>query len=360
MKNNKCGAIRMQNQHAFQTIEEPLEYGSTLTYTELCNKLLSMQTLATNTNISILINGAELAKEDSYTFHVVGDVPVKVILTYSYEYTVITKQVKTLENTKDFTFVVEDTKVPVLSGISDKEITVGDDIELGLGITAEDEIDGNLEVQIEGNVDNQKAGEYTIKVTATDRNGNIAEQTFTVTVKEKPVEKQASTKTDTKTNVKTDTSDKTTSNKTNTATGTQTEEPVDDTSTKAGRLKLATAEAKRVVGQITNASMNAETKAKAICNYLYRNVDRQTNQSNEAYKTNFGNEAYAALILKKAACSGFCKAVTLMCNAAGLQSKHINANSWTHQWNTVLIDGEWIILDAQINLVGGTTHPLEY
>ena len=114
-----------------------------------------------------------------------------------------------------------------------------------------------------------------------------------------------------------------------------------------------------MVGQITKPSMSVEQKAQAICSYLYQNVARQTNQSNEAYKANFGNEAYAALILKKAACSGFCKAVTLMCNAAGVQSKHINANSWQHQWNTVLINSEWIILDAQIGLLGGTVHPLE-
>ena len=67
----------------------------------------------------------------------------------------------------------------------------------------------------------------------------------------------------------------------------------------------------------------------------------------EAYKTNYGNEAYAALILKKAACSGYCKAVTLMCNAAGLQSKHINANKWEHQYNEVYAGGRWIKLDAQ-------------
>lgn len=106
--------------------------------------------------------------------------------------------------------------------------------------------------------------------------------------------------------------------------------------------------------------MSNYDKAHAIFKYLNTNVTIQTDQSNEAYKTNYGNEAYAALIMKKAACSGYCKAVTLMCNVAGLQSKHINANQWKHQWNTVLINGEWIILDAQGGIFGGTIHPLEY
>lgn len=133
-----------------------------------------------------------------------------------------------------------------------------------------------------------------------------------------------------------------------------------DSSTKNGRLQIATAEAKRVVESIITPEMSDYEKAYTICKYLFYNVTTQYNQSNEAYKTNYGNEAYAALIMKQAACSGFCKAVTLMCNAAGLQSKHINANQWTHQWNTVLINGEWIILDAQGGIFGGTVHPLEY
>ena len=167
-------------------------------------------------------------------------------------------------------------------------------------------------MQIEGTVDTAKAGEYVIKVFATDKNEHVAEQTYTVTVKEKPVEKAPSTTTNKG-------SSTISSNANKTTTTTSQEEVADDTSTKSGRLKLATAEAKRVVGQITKPSMSVEQKAQAICSYLYQNVARQTNQSNEAYK----------------------------------------ANSWQHQWNTVLINSEWIILDAQIGLLGGTVHPLE-
>lgn len=348
-------AIRMKNQEAFMRFDEPIEYGTELSYDELSAKLITYDHLLKGTTFHLFINNKEVRKDSTFTFDTVGNYTVKVILSYPYEYTpLFHKQIKNLENTKVYTFVVEDTKAPILSGIADKEIMLGDEFDPSFGITAEDEIDGALEIQIDGSVDNTKTGEYTIKVTATDKNGNVAEQTYTVTVKEKTEEK--TTTQETKANTTNTNTDKpATTNKANTPK----EEAPADATTKEGRLKLATAEAKRVVGQITNSGMNAETKAKAIFNYLHSNVSRQTNQSNEAYKTNFGNEAYAALILKKAACSGFCKAVTLMCNAAGLQSKHINANSWTHQWNTVLINGEWIILDAQGGIFGGTVHPLE-
>lgn len=174
------------------------------------------------------------------------------------------------------------------------------------------------------------------------------------------VKKQTTTNTSKATSSsKTKDTSKTNSNNVSTNANSKVTQP-NDSSTKNGRLQIATEEAKKIVFQIIEPGMSDYDKAFAIFMYLYYNVSTQYNQSTTAYQTNYGNEAYAALIMKQAACSGFCKAVTLMCNAAGLQSKHINANQWTHQWNTVLINGEWIILDAQGGIFGGTVHPLEY
>jgi transglutaminase/protease-like cytokinesis protein 3 len=60
----------------------------------------------------------------------------------------------------------------------------------------------------------------------------------------------------------------------------------------------------------------------------------------------YGNEAYAALVMKKAACSGFAKAYTLLCNAANVPVRHVNQSSWTHQWNEVKINGKWVKVDT--------------
>jgi len=131
--------------------------------------------------------------------------------------------------------------------------------------------------------------------------------------------------------------------------------------TKAGRLALAKAEAKRQIDGLLQRYPNLTKReiAERICYYITYSVDSQTNQSTEAYKKNYGNEAYAALIMKIAACSGRCKAVTLLCDAAGIESKHINKNQWAHQWNKVKIDdGSWLVIDAQIGYIG-KKHPLE-
>ena len=67
--------------------------------------------------------------------------------------------------------------------------------------------------------------------------------------------------------------------------------------------------------------------------YLTEHCSWQLNQSSEAYQKNYGNEAYAALVMKKAACSGYAKAYIMLCEAANVPVRHVNANSWTHQWN---------------------------
>ncbi len=256
---------------------------------------------------------------------------------------------KVISQNKSYIITVDDSNYPIIEGVLDKTITVGDSINLKENITAYDVIDGDVDIKIDGSVDNTKAGVYEIKVSATDKNNNLTSQTFKVTVKEKTVvnnKPQSNNNNNNSQNNNNNQSNNQNNNKPNN--NQNSNQTNNDASTLQGRLNLAKAEAKKVVASIITPGMNDYDKARAICDYLYLNVAHQLNQSTEAYKTNFGNEAYAALIMKIAACSGFCKAVTLLCNEAGLQSKHINANEWTHQWNLVLIDGVWYHLDSQI------------
>ena len=121
---------------------------------------------------------------------------------------------------------------------------------------------------------------------------------------------------------------------------------------KSKREALAKANAKKIVKKLLKPGMNKMTKAYVLANFLIVTNTIQTNQSSNSYKSNYGNEAYAALVMNKAACSGYCKAYSMLCKKAGITVRHVNANSWTHQWNEVKIDGKWYQVDTQGGYVG--------
>ena len=119
---------------------------------------------------------------------------------------------------------------------------------------------------------------------------------------------------------------------------------------KKQREKMAKKEARRVVDTYTNSSMTSMQKAQVLAYYMIINAGLQEDQSTKSYKKNYGNEAYAALVMHLAACSGYCKAYKMLCDAAGIKCKHVNANKWTHQWNEVYINGKWLMVDTQAGM----------
>lgn len=382
--NNEKEKIISQNTNAINTDQVTMEYGEKLSYETILEKLVKIDELYEGTDINISINGETINMAEEYELKNVGDLKININTSNKLLYIDISDD-------KEIIWKVEDTQKPILSGVKNRTIEEGEEIDLKKGITAKDNVDGELEVIIEGDFNNEKAGKYTLKAKAVDRNNNEVEQTFTVTVEKKEQETENETTTanngnysssnnNSGSNSNVNTSQNSNSNSNNNSSNNSNKNNSDSTggsnnnnsgsngsssstnsaSTQAGRLALAKAEAKKVVGSIITPGMTKLEKAEAICYYITSTVSVQSNQSSEAYKTNYGNEAYAALILKKAACSGRCKAVTLLCDAAGLESQHINANQWTHQWNKVKIDdGSWIVIDAQIGYVG-TRHPLDY
>lgn len=118
----------------------------------------------------------------------------------------------------------------------------------------------------------------------------------------------------------------------------------------ARRSQMAMREAKRIVKKYITSDMSTVERAYVLSSYLTDNCAWQKNQTDAAYKKNYGNEAYAALVLKKAACSGYAKAYMILCKLAKVPVKHINANMRTHQWNMVKVNGRWLKVDTY----GGT------
>ncbi len=87
----------------------------------------------------------------------------------------------------DVTVVVEDTQKPVIKGVKDVIDFEGEEVdieeELKNMITAEDPVDGELDVVFEIQEDKEKENNYHVTAEATDENGNKTTERFEVVVK---------------------------------------------------------------------------------------------------------------------------------------------------------------------------------
>lgn len=98
---------------------------------------------------------------------------------------------------------IPDTVAPELNGVEDVTITVGSEFDILAGITAVDDMDGNITASIKtvGEVDTATAGEYVITYSVSDKAGNETSLERKITVTK---DKKASSKT-TASNVTTNT-----------------------------------------------------------------------------------------------------------------------------------------------------------
>lgn len=79
-------------------------------------------------------------------------------------------------------------QAPVLNGVVDKTITIGDSFDKMAGITATDKEDGDLtsKIVVQGNVNTTNVGTYKLTYTVKDSEGLTTTKDRTITVKEKP------------------------------------------------------------------------------------------------------------------------------------------------------------------------------
>ncbi|MGL4343766.1 MAG: immunoglobulin-like domain-containing protein, partial [Cellulosilyticaceae bacterium] len=120
-----------------------------------------------------------------------GTVDTDTVGTYELVYTVSDSEGLTTTATRVVTVeeaVVEPNQAPVLSGVTNKTITVGDAFDDMAGVTATDKEDGDLTagIVVEGAVDTETAGTYELVYTVSDSEGLTATATRVITVKEKP------------------------------------------------------------------------------------------------------------------------------------------------------------------------------
>ncbi|MGL4373812.1 MAG: immunoglobulin-like domain-containing protein, partial [Turicibacter sp.] len=156
------------------------------------------KTLTVGDTFDILEGVTATDKEDgdlTASITVQGDVNSLVVGEYSLTYSVTDS--KNLTTTKERVIMVveKDTEepvvntAPVLHGVLDKTIRVGESIDLMAGITAMDKEDGDLTsaINVLGEVNTQVAGEYVVTYSVADSKNLETVKERMITVKEKAV-----------------------------------------------------------------------------------------------------------------------------------------------------------------------------
>ncbi|MGL4740656.1 MAG: glycosyl hydrolase family 18 protein [Sarcina sp.] len=120
---------------------------------------------------------------------VTGSVDINKAGTYKLTYSVTDSNNQTITSERTIT-VIDNTAPPtntdpVLNGVSDKEIKVGDKFDAMAGVTATDKEDGDLtsKVIIIGSVDTTKAGIYNLTYSVTDSKNATTTKVRKITVK---------------------------------------------------------------------------------------------------------------------------------------------------------------------------------
>ncbi|WP_084127319.1 transglutaminase domain-containing protein [Demequina sp. NBRC 110054] len=128
----------------------------------------------------------------------------------------------------------------------------------------------------------------------------------------------------------------------------------------AERRRVATAQAVDAIAA-TPAVSGASTQVELV-EAIHDAVISATEYDYDVYATlqganvrsgpDQGQEAYEALVEGRAVCNGYAQAFQLLADEVGLQSIIVTGEvsdgltSGGHAWNKVLIDGEWLVVDA--------------
>ena len=117
------------------------------------------------------------------------------------------------------------------------------------------------------------------------------------------------------------------------------------------RLKKAKEKFNKTVDKIVDGAPKNATDYELelyVNDYLVDNCvyDKEAAESEEL--EGHENDAYGALVEKKAVCEGYSRAFQLLCNRLGIDCINISgtANGTAHAWNNVKLDGEWYDVDV--------------
>ena len=158
---------------------------------------------AKNIDLLFSTNVLEYGEEIDFTALLANSDKDLVVEAINYDPTVLGEQTVTFKvkngqlkcNNDAHIFTVEDTQAPVIK-LKKESVKVDYAAKFDPKSNVEsvtDSVEGDIEYEVENPVNTSKSGNYTVKITATDANGNEASAEYKVTVAEKPVVKTTTT-----------------------------------------------------------------------------------------------------------------------------------------------------------------------
>lgn len=200
--------------------------------------------------------------------------------------------------------VLTDTAPPVIYGVKDQTITVGDSVSFRKGVYAEDNRDGTLDVAVNSSSANTgAAGTYPIYYSCTDSSGNTAEQTAWLTVN-------------------------------------------------ALTIDTVNAMADQILWQITSSAMSQREKAWAIYEWCTSNLRYSTRTS--YLMGQYVNGAYSGFTSRSGNCYIYYAVAAVMLTRAGIENIEIQRDDPAnpHYWNLVKIGESWYHFDTCPHFAG--------
>ena len=195
-----------------------------------------------------------------------------------------------------------DLEPPVISGVTDKQVTVGDTISYRSGVTAWDEKDGQVQVTVDSSgVNLNAAGSYTVTYIAEDKAGNRATASATVEVTD------------------------------------ITPEMV---------IQLAD----EVLAQITTPQMSNKEKCRAIYDWAPEAIKYVgTSDKSDIY-----HGAYEGFTKKRGDCYTYYAVATVLFNQLGIPNMKVErvGGTTSHYWSLVNIGEGWYHFDCGPKIIG--------
>lgn len=177
----------------YSTVKRPkliftLKDGATLARGDYKAGTVTVDGNKTIVDLAAVYDGRFLTPGNTYTFKLVRndshevspDQIESVVLEQYYDD-------KTQLSSQTIIGEAESNQAPVISGVGNQTITVGESFDPLAGVTATDKENGDLtdKIEVTGSVDTTKAGVYTLTYAVTDSDNNTTRQEKTITVKQK-------------------------------------------------------------------------------------------------------------------------------------------------------------------------------